>query len=85
MAAACGVLMILIVALAACAPTYYGITRKCPTTMMLLGDSLVTAAALGVAALRYSNGDRFTGVAIGTGAVGFGVAVNVAEIRGCKR
>jgi len=69
----------LILALASCAPVYSAVTKRCPTTTMLLGDFTVTAAALATSVLAYNAGHLArAGIAAGVGMT-IAIGANLAE------
>ena len=71
--------------LTGCAPTYYQVTKRCPTTTMLLGDFFLTAAGLTVSTIKWNADKEWQSVAWSTGAMALALGANMAEIRGCKR
>ena len=69
----------LLLALAACAPTYRVITHKCPTTTMLLGDFGLTSVALALAALNYGTGNDAQAYGLAATGGAFMLGANLAE------
>ena len=70
--------------LADCSPAYYGATKKCPTTTMVVTDFVTSALVLTLAGLHWS-GERYLRSSLeGVGAVGLWTATNYAEVK-CVR
>ena len=71
-------------ACANCGPTFTAITKRCPTTTMLLGDFGITTLGLAVGTLKVNAGkNRDAAIVIGA-AMGLSLLDDVAEVK-CRR
>jgi hypothetical protein len=70
--------------LAACAPTYRLVTRRCPPLASELGDFGITATALALSAIAYNKGETARSIGYATFGLGLSLADNLSE-GPCKR
>lgn len=71
----------LIVALAACSPSYRIVRGRCPTLATLMTDFAIGGVGLGVSVDRYNAGDYALAGTAFAAAMAVGLAANLSECR----
>lgn len=78
-------LVLAIALLTGCSLSYQQVTKRCPTTTLLLGDFVSGGVALAISALKWNAGKHAESLAYTTTGGLIFLSANIAELRACKR